>query len=284
MFLFSKKSRLKKLGKLILLLAALLILPGLTERAFAGWVLTGQYIDIDGRVMPQRFFIENNKVKYEMHDYIYIFDLKTNGLILINIDRLTYCKTTLGAYLDYERSLMKQRLDELMESVPEEQQAVWREQYMQQVKMHGTVPAQSADSVTINDTKIDFKIGNFETDKYAVSLNGLRVEEVWIAPGIKVEPDFSWDRYFEFMAALSLREGDLKLMTAEPYRALLSTGYPLRRIMYSQFGTNEWQVNLIEEKNIPDYEFYTPDLCKSVTLQQWYTKTVEKNSGYDDYE
>jgi len=125
---------------------------------------------------------------------------------------------------------------------------------------------------------------NYDTDKYTVSLNGLRVEDVWIAPALKMNTDFSWDRYFDFMAALSLREGDLNLMTSKIYRKLLSTGYPLRRIMYTSIGNNEWQVNKLEEKNIPDYEFYTPDKCKSVTLQQWFAKTSEKTIRYDDYE
>ncbi len=219
-----------------------------------------------------------------MHDYIYIFDLNNKSLILINIDKLTYCKTTLDAYLTYKRNMMTQRLGELLKSVPENERNHWKEEYTRKINREGTIPDQNGDSVSINDTKVDFKMVNYNTDKYAVSLNGLRVEEVWIAPALKMDPDFSWESYFEFMAALSLREGDVKLMTSEPYKKLLSAGFPLRRIMYTTIGNNEWQVNLLEEKNIPDYEFYTPALCKSVSLQQWFTQPVEKAAGYDDYE
>jgi hypothetical protein len=270
--------------KILWLVSFVVLFLSVNQPVQAGWILTGTYIDTEGKAMPQRFFIENNKFKYEMHDFIYIFDFNTKGLILINIDKLTYCKTTLDAYLSFKRSLMAKRLDEMLKSVPENEQNKWKEEYSKKIDLEGTIPAQNGDSVTINDTKIDFKMMNFDTDKYAVSVNGLRVEEVWIAPTLKMETDFNWANYFDFMAALSLREGDVKLMTSKPYEALLSTGYPLRRIMYTQLGTNEWQVNLIEKKNIPDYEFYTPALCKSVTLQQWFSQPVEKVSDYDDYE
>jgi len=270
--------------KMMWLVSFVVLFLFLNKTAMAGWILTGTYIDSEGRTMPQRFFIENNKVKYEMHDFIYIFDLNAKSLILINIDKLTYCKTTLDAYISFKRSMMTQRLGELLKSVPENERNQWKEEYTRQISREGTIPAQSGDSVTINDTKTDFKMVTYDTDKYAVSVNGLRVEEVWIAPALKMDSDFNWAGYFEFMAALSLREGDVKLMTSKPYKELLSAGFPLRRIMYTSVGNNEWQVNLLEEKNIPDYEFYTPALCKSVNLQQWFTQPVQKAAAYDDYE
>ncbi len=276
----SAKSR----SRFLIGITSFLLVLTLSLPAYAGWILTGRYIDTDGRVLPQRFFIEHNKFKYEMHDFIYIFDFNNQSLILIDISRLTYCKTTLDAYLAYKRDLMTQRLTELMKSIPEGERSAYREEYMHKVADAGKIPPPTTDSVTISDTKIDFRMMNYDTDKYTVSLNGLRVEDVWIAPALKMNDDFSWDRYFDFMAALSLREGDLNLMTSEIYRKLLSTGYPLRRIMYTSIGNNEWQVNKLEEKNIPDYEFYTPDKCKSVTLQQWFAKTAEKTTRYDDYE
>lgn len=271
-------------NKVIWIIAVVILIGFPVQNLRAGWILTGRYIDTEGRVMPQRFFIENNKVKYEMHDFIYIFDLNVKSLILINIDKLTYSKTTLDAFLTYRKNLKTSRLDEMLASVPENERDTWRKEFMKKVNTEGTVPGNTGDSVTINDTRIDFRMVNYDTDKYAVSVNGLRVEEVWIAPALQMGNDFEWAKYFDFMAALSLREGDIRLMTSEPYKNLLSQGFPLRRIMYTPVGNNEWQVNLLEQKNIPDYEFYTPAMCKSLTLQQWFSQLVDKQEVYDDYE
>jgi hypothetical protein len=270
--------------KMMWLFSLVVLFLFLNKPAMAGWIFTGTFIDSEGRTMPRRFFIENNKVKYEMHDFAYIFDLNYKSLILINNDKLTYCETTLDAYMLYKRDMMTQQLGELLKSVPEDERNQWKEEYTRKIGQEGTILARGGDSVTISDTKTDFKMVNYNTDKYTVSVKGLRVEEVWIAPALKMDSEFNWAEYFEFMAALSLSEGDVKLMTSEPYKKLLSTGFPLRRIMYTTVGNKEWQVNLLEEKNIPDYEFYTPALCKSVNLQQWFTQPIEKAAAYDDYE
>jgi hypothetical protein len=59
----------------------------------AGWVITGRYIDREGKTIFKRYFIQDNDVKVEQFNLIYSINLKTESIILVDPENLVFVIT-----------------------------------------------------------------------------------------------------------------------------------------------------------------------------------------------
>ncbi|MBK7174286.1 MAG: hypothetical protein IPH84_13860 [Bacteroidales bacterium] len=269
----------RRLYLTILMLGMLLIYQPLT----AGWVLTGRYIDQEGKVILQRWFIQDQKVKFEQYDIIYTIDFLTGEIILVDPDLLLYYKSTITDYISDFQLYKMNKLSVLEKEVPvTEQKAL--DSYKAAIEAFGSPIADCRDSISIREVTDSLKVFGAETDKYMIMVNGLKTEEIWISPFLNVNSEFSWKLYMYYLSLIEASEPKPAYVFSDEYFALLDKGFPIRRIMIRDGYKTETQVNQEEKKEIPAYEFFTPDLCKKVNLKQWLERKQSMRNEYDDYE
>lgn len=265
------------------MLVFILLIP-LCENNYAGWLLTGKNISGEGRDVPERIFIEQYKIKMEWPDFIATFDLKAMTLILVDPIKLTYYQGTLADYTAGLKAFKLAALKESLKGMTEAQAAESDKMYGAQIEHYYDLPQTRAGLVSVQKIEVVLKMVGYLTSKYDISFNGLKQEEVWIAPGMQAGNGFDWSIYYQFLKATGIEDKTLVYMNSPEYFDLLKTGFPLRRITTADGFRTEFQVNMLEEKNIPDYEFYTPSLCKKLTIAGWLGQQRDKEEVYDDYE
>lgn len=265
--------------RIVLLLSGILLFSD----ANAGWVLTGRYIDREGRTILQRMFIQDNKIKFEQFDVLYTFDLINESIILVDPVKLVYHQSTLTEYIANYQSLKRIQLEQLLNTIPEDQQSTVRQEYEKEIIQFGNLRA-FTDSLSISRVSDTLKALGLPTERYLATVNKLKVEEIWIAPGLDVQQHISWDRYFHYLSVVA---PDMYLPSycfSEGYLGLLNKGFPVRRIIIESGYRTEIQVNRREEKLIQDYEFGPPDLCRKVGFTEWINRLPELEMENDDYE
>lgn len=250
----------------------------------AGWKLTCRYVDKEGSTIPYRLFIEGNKIKIERHDFIYTADLSTGSLILTDPVNLLYCETTLREYALKNNKLMTSRLRLAEEREPSSTNDTVFDKYPVNTETGNFLPEIFSDSVSWRKTNDSLMVSNYKAFRYVFSTGKMKLEEVWLAPDLKLKDEMDWDKLYEFLTVIDNQKAMVSYMLTPEYRELMKIGYPVRKLIYSGFIKNDWQVNLIEEKKIPAYEFFTPDLCKKLTIDEWIAQTTSSDYLYDDYE
>jgi hypothetical protein len=188
------------------------------------------------------------------------------------------------SYAEGLRMMKKKQLETLMKDIPAGKQEEYRRQYETEIAAAGKPATPVPDSLIYTLLKDTLKIGGYRTEKYLVMLGGRKLEETWVAPSLNVTTQLDWKVFLSCLAALEPTNPLMKYMLTDSYIALLKKGYPVRRIIVQGGYRSEIQVNKIEEKNIPAFEFYTPDLCKQVSIEKWVSRKSAAEPAYDDYE
>jgi hypothetical protein len=255
--------------------------PGETQ---AGWILTGRYIDQDGKTILQRYFIENSKMKFEQYNLIYTIDFLSGELILVDPEKLIYFKGTLNSYISEVKRLKYDQLDQLISRLPESQQVDTHAEYSRPLKNFGERPRPVSDTVNLSRLPDSLIIVGQPSEKYLVSVGKQKVEELWISPGLKINDVFSWPDYLYYLSVLEPENRTINYMVSDAYLQMLNNGFPSRRIMIISGYRTEFQLNKIENKIIPEYEFLTPVLCKEISLESWLNRNAKEIPVYDDYE
>lgn len=252
--------------------------------AHAGWKLTCRYVDKEGTTIPYRLFIEGQKIKIERHDFIYTADLSTGNLILTDPVNLLFCQTTLQEFAAKNNSLMKSRLLLTEQHDASSPADTVFNKFPINPATENYLPALFRDSVSWRKTNDTLRVSNFTAYRYVFSSGKMKLEEVWLAPGLKLKDEINWLKLYEYLTVIDNQAFMVSYMLTPEYRELMKIGFPVRKLIYNGFIKSDWQVNLIEEKKIPAYEFYTPDLCKKLTLDEWIAQMTRSDYLEDDYE
>jgi hypothetical protein len=264
-------------------LAAILFLS-LSHSLSAGWILTGKFIDQDGKTIMQRMYIQDFNVKFEQYNIIYTLNLKTNSIILVDPVNLVYYKGTIDAYIEGEKRMKTNQLQSLLKEIPAAEQETWKSICNQQINCIGMPIPLLRDSISVERMNDTLKVFGKPTAKFLVSIDKRRAEETWISPSLDISTQFDWQKYLYLLSVLEPGTASFTYMISPPFQELLSKGFPVRRIMVVNGYRNEIQVNRLEEKKIPDYEFYTPALCKELSIEQWLGRNKAQETMEDDYE
>jgi hypothetical protein len=270
--------------KLLRIFFSIALLLLVSVHSFAGWLITGKNIDTEEKTIPVRIFIEKTNVKIEQPEYIAQFDMRTRRIILVDPVKLTYYQGNLLEYQDGVKLFKKNALKIATSDMTVEQANKYKQPYLDQIERSFEIPKVEPGTITLKKTDIVFKMVGWQTDKYEISMNGLLIEQVWIAPGMKAGEGFDWSLYFNFLKAAGLEDESINYMNSQEYLELLNIGFPLRKIVNIGGVHKEFQVNRLEEKTITDYEFYTPSLCKELTITEWLQQRVADENINDDYE
>lgn len=248
---------------------------------YGGWILTGRYIDQEGKTILQRWFIQDYKVKFEQYDIIYTFNLNTGEIILVDPVNLVYHQTSINSLISAQKEYKKGQLEVLLENIPSENREDIRQEYLQFINQFGNPPVPEQDSLSVFRVNDTLKALGKPTEKYQINLEGRKMEEIWISPSLDLRMHYSWEKYLYFYSVIDPGNRMPAYMYHPDFLSLLDKGFPVRRIILKEGYKTEVQINRMEEKTIPDYEFFTPSQCRKVSYAEWLGRD---DPEYDDYE
>ncbi len=265
--------------------SALFLIVLLPFHLNAGWIITGRYINQEGKTIRKRYFIQDHNVKVEQFNLIYSCNLKTGNIILVDPVNLVFVKTSFKAYAEKTKAIRTGRLNELLLVIPEDQRADWGKLYRAQIDRELLLPAYGDDSLSLTPVPDSSKLLGYPTLKFEVDEKGYKKEELFLTKEVNLSADLDMKTFLPYVYLLEPDDKTVAYRSSGKYSSIADQGLVLRRFIFQQGFRTEWQVNKIEQKNIPEYEFGTPDLCKELTLDKWLAR--EKNTDdnyYDDYE
>ncbi len=268
-----------------LLTLTFLVLIMLPFQLTAGWVITGRYIDREGNTTFKRYFIQDDDVKVERYNLIYSINLKTENIILVDPENLVYTKTSFKAYSAKMKDIKIKRLNELLGLIPDDQKMEYERKYRAEIEQDVFLSITPGHSLSITALPDTSKLLGYQTAKFNFSENGLKKEEFFFTTDVDISADMDMGVFLKYVYLLEPEDKTTRYMASETYLDMIKNGLVLRRYIFQDGFRSEWQVNQVEQKKLPAYEFGVPALCKEVTLDKW---LVRKNNTdeqyYDDYE
>jgi hypothetical protein len=266
-------------------LFTLLLIILLPFYSMAGWIITGRTVDDDGITVLKRYFIDNNHVKVERYNLIYSCNLKTGEIILVDPENLVYCKTSLLAYTQKMRDIKLSRLADLLTLLPEDQRSEYEKTFKAQVEKDVNLPESKGDSLVFNKLADTLTMLGHHVNKYELTENGKKREDIFFTNEVDITADIDIKTFLKYAYLIEPEDKTIRYMATNKYLDFITKGLIVRKFVWDGGPPLDVQVNLIEHKNIPDYEFGIPDLCKSVTLDKWLTRSKDiDDKYYDDYE
>jgi len=251
----------------------------------AGWLINGRYIDREGNTILKRYFIQDNVIKVEQYNLLYICNLKTESIILVDPINLVFTRTSLNAYIAKMRQIKMNRLNELLAAIPDDQKKVYEQKYKDQVEQSLYLPAYNEDSLSIKKVSDTIKFMGYRNSKFSIYEKGMRKEEFLFTNEINISADLNLGTFLKYVYLLEPEDKSVKYMESGAYLETVKNGLVTRRFMYNDGYRTEWQVNKVDKQNIPAYEFGIPDLCKELSLDNWLNRTKGNDDNYyDDYE
>jgi len=268
-----------------LLRIAFLIVIALPYNAQAGWLINGRVIDREGNTILKRYFIQDNVVKVETYNLIYVCNLKTESILLVDPVNLLYTRTTLSDYQSKMRGIKSERLQKLLALIPDDKKKDYESLYRAQIEYEVTLPENSGDSLEISILSDSEKMLGHKATKFRISENGRKKEEFLFTSEINISDQLDMNAFLKYVYLIEPEDNTVKYMASDKYRETVKNGLVLRRYIFEDGYRSEWQVNQTENKTIPSYEFGIPDLCKEVSLDKWMSRENDIDDKYfDDYE
>jgi hypothetical protein len=260
----------------------ILLLP---FQSSAGWLINGRFIDREGNTILKRYFIQDNIVKVEQYNLLYICNLKTENILIVDPINLVYTRTTLSDYISKMKQIKLNRINELLVLIPDDQKKEYENKYRTQVEKEIVLPMYNDDSLRITLLNDTLKFLGYKTAKFNISDNGRKKEEFLFTPEVDISTDLDMAAFLKYVYLLEPDDHTVKYMNSGKYLGTIKNGFVTRRFIFEDGYRTEWQANKIDKKDIPLYEFGAPDLCKELSLDKWLTrKSVPDENYYDDYE
>lgn len=273
----------KKLYFLLTIIVFSLVL--MPSNVVAGWVITGRFIDTEGNTVLKKYYIEGADIKVERYNLIYSFNTENEQIIIVDPENLLFVKTDFISYSAKLKEIKLRNLSELLSIVPQNQKDSLASAYKALINERFKLNRSPIDGLTIGLISDSLKFLGYPCSKYTISVNGLRKEELVFTQQINVFDESDFHKFLEFVFLIEPEDETVRYQTTEIFSQTFGSGTVLRRFMFNGGYRTEWQVNLIEKKKIPFYEFTTPDLCKELTLDKWLArKQSALEIQYDDYE
>lgn len=251
----------------------------------AGWILNGRYIDREGNTIQKIYYFENNKVKVERYNLIYSVNLNTGSILLVDPENLVYVNTSLSAYTAKLKEIKLNRLAELLTLIPDEEKKEYELIYRSYIENQLILSAPVKDSLSIKIIQDSVKLLGYAAAKYNFSSNGIKKEEFFFTREVDLSKEVDMKTFLQYVYLIEPDDKTVNYMISELYLNTIKNGLVLRKFIYEDGYRTEWQINKIDRKDIPDYEFGKPELCKELTLEKWFArKYKEDEKYYDDYE
>ncbi len=270
--------------KKYLLLSFILLLSFFvfTVTANAGWVME----DNDGSTTS----MGQGKIKSEFNDedmkFTHIIDANKGLITMVDGNRKVYGSGTPDEYCTATKSFAKDMQEEVMAGFSPEQRKMMEEQMKQFQQMPKSAPMENMPKPVVSIKKTGSKdvIAGHKTDKYTVSVNGDKYQDIWIASDISMDDEMKklgLDKFHLISKRMEkcMESSDANMgMMADPldspeYKKLTEKGFVMKEVDYAGSfsgpgGKETKEVVRLEKKSFSASEFRIQADHKKVPVKE----------------
>lgn len=246
----------------------MLLLIIASAEVLAGWVITLRESESDGTKYYDTMMIENNMMKSAGHDGSFIFDVNTREFYMIDDGNKTYWKGQLDEFRLNYYNAMKVAVDQMLASLPPEQQEMYRQTFSDMVEIYSQPDEEKIDAVNIevNKTLETEEIAGYRSVKHEVMVDGELVEELWISDDLNVKNDLDLKAIAELMNEIRPNLDDEYLYEyTDEYMKLWEKGFRMRSI---EDNGDISEVIKVEKKQIGSSEFKAPEGYTRLSIEE----------------
>jgi hypothetical protein len=263
--------RLQKLS-VYLIPAFIFFFPGTVTLAQPGWVITERISGPGiGDNQESILYIRDNRIKSVEGDHHFIFDLDRWQLTLLAPSMKGFWRGTPAQFMEQSAAIAIEyiRAEILLAN---ENDKAYLEALYEDLKMEinrgnagvsfiGELPVE-----IVMTGERDFMLG-YPVNQYIVYVDGYRVEELWLTPGIKLGDQYEFEKFRAFSDEMSWGQIFQNYRSSQQYIHLLKQGIPLKTLELGQEGViSITEATAVEYTDIPEIIFGIPSGYKPVDL------------------
>jgi len=260
--------------------------------SYAGWIMEST----DGTTT----YIENGRIKSDFSgegmSITHIVD-STKGIItMLDKNRKVYGSGTPEEYCDATQSFGREMQEQAMAKIPPEQRKMIEEQMKQfkQMPQAGQKEKMHKPVVSVKKTGSNDIIAGHKTDKYTVTMDGDKYQDIWIVSDISAADEMKKLNLDKFNLiekrmdkCMNMAE-DMSMMSdpldSPEYRKLTENGFIMREVYYTggfagPGGDEKTEVTRLEKKSIPALEFKIQDGYQKVPLKDLFKGMMGPGMG-----
>lgn len=263
-------------------LVLFVVLSVISWQAHAGWEITYRNTDSDGMISYDVMLIEDNMIKSSGNDAGFVFDVKSGEFIWLIAESKQYWKGNIKAFkVELEKS-MKQVLNEMLQSLPQDQRAMYEQMLGGMSEMYATPTDQQIKAVNLKVVKTSesVEIAGYSAAKYELFVEEKLVEQLWISDGLDVTDDLDTREMAEMFNAIRPSiDTEVWFEYSEEYLQLLEKGFMMKSVDSSR---DEIEVIKVDERKIGKDEFEVPADYSVITIEEIMQQQMMQGSGGSD--
>jgi hypothetical protein len=259
---------------LLSLPVVLFMMAGTFSLARPGWVITERISGPGFEVSQENtIYIKDNRIKSIEGEHHFIFDLNNWQLTLILPSLEGYWRGTPSEFLEQSAEIALEYLkQELLRA--DDSDRPYLESLYEDLKME--IGQGSAGVSFIGQLPVEIVmtgrqdvILGYPVNQYVVYSDGIRVEELWLTPGIRLGDVYEYGKFRAFSDEMTWGQIFQDYRSSEQYIHLLKQGLPLRTLEFDIEGlVSVTEAIRIENTDIPASTFQVPAGYKPVTLKE----------------
>lgn len=255
-----------------------LLMMALCQEALAGWVIKSRTTDMYGESGIETTWIQNNKMKSSAMGETTIINMTDGTLTMIDEQAKTYWQVAIKDARDAFRKASENFIEEALKNVPEGQQEMYRSLFSEMENMYDDIDPDKISRVDIKveQTGKSEQIAGYKADEYHILVDGLLVEQIWLAKDLDVSRDLNRKKMMEAMLELQ-QTGDNEMLYefTDAYLDLFGKGFEMRSI---DSEGEKIEVTSVEQKQLDASVFEIPAGYREITIEEMMM------SGFDDAE
>lgn len=234
----------------------------------AGWVITEKNADAYD-VQTQTIYMQSNKMKLPGKQETLILELDSGMLTFILENHQAYWYGSIEDFSTGMVEALEMQLSVILPQLPKEEQEDYERSYRQRISKYESnedkyFPAGNVQLTKSGDQK---KILAYTAERYDVTVNDIKVEELWFTDDIHPFEEIDYDAFTHMLDRMSLK-AELGYSRSDKYMELLLSGYPLHAIKYNEDEEMHVVATMIEEREIPASTFDPPRDYKKMTMSE----------------
>lgn len=260
--------------KLAVLLSVVFLSLAAGFSAPPDWIIT-ERISGPGFEDPQEntIYIKDNRIKSVEGEYQFIFDLTGWQLTLIIPEIQGYWRGTPSEFLGQSAEIALEYLrEEILKADENEKpylQALYDDIKMETGQGNAGVSFIGQLPVDIVMTGRQDEILGYQVNQYVVYSDGLRVEELWLAPGISLGDAYDYGKFRAFSDEMTWGQIFQDYRSSDQYVHLLKQGLPLKTIEFDMEGpVSTTEAISVKNTDIAADTFQVPPGYKPVSLRE----------------
>ncbi len=248
------------------------------QSVLAGWVIreVSRFTDTDKK-QERTVYAQDHKIRLEEEGLVTIIDLYRGIIRFYNPDTKKYWEGTMDDYDRDMAELLKARFLEKISDYSKEEKEKALESYKRMIRQ-----LQMPDSAALRKDRLEVKVSQVRTGKevagyatkvFMVWVNGVAVEENWIAPDLRLLPLPDLQKYYTiFNRITKYYEQGFHYQAHPLYLYMETRGYPVKIREFGYGYEVITRVTKVKKKRLSPRLFMLPGMPRRVTLQELNTK------------